>query len=90
MTLFDRLMRVMPMIMTGFALFYYVLTVVITLWAGHKYANDLGMETLPSSEKFNLILVVFIKPLTSVLALLFGAALLWRLDKFAQVKGSAE
>jgi hypothetical protein len=79
-TSFNLLMHVMPRLMAAFAVIFYISSVAVSVAAQQEIAR-LGMETVPFSAKFSAFVIVFIQPLTSVVAFLFGAGLLWRLDQ---------
>lgn len=86
MTGFSLLMHAMPRIMAAFAVVYYISSVAVSVAAQQEIAR-IGLETIPFSAKFSAFVIVFIQPLTSVVAFLFGAGLLWRLDQMIASNG---
>jgi len=79
MTLFDRIMRATPKIMTGVAVLFYLGSVITALAAGQEIFL-LGRGDLPAVLKARTFVLVFVQPMVPALLLLFGAALLWRID----------
>jgi len=79
MTLFDRLMRATPRIMTGVAVLFYLGSVITAIAAGQEVFL-LGRGDLAAVVKARAFVLVFVQPMVPALLLLFGAALLWRVD----------
>jgi hypothetical protein len=83
-------MKKMPLILAWTALIYYVGTVVTAIAAGQEFSMLAG-EEIPWLLKARALLLVFFQPFVSAGVLLFGAAVLWRFDRwFASRVGAVE
>ena len=80
MRFFQATMRRMPEILTAFAVIFYVTTVFIAIVSGNEFSDAMGMP-IPAEIKLKAFLIVFVQPIVPAVVTLFGAALLWRVDK---------
>ncbi|MEI9850081.1 MAG: hypothetical protein WDN24_03485 [Sphingomonas sp.] len=77
---FTAIMRVLPQIMTAFAASFYLATVLVSIAVGNEFSDSFS-QAVPPEYRLKSFLIVFVQPLTSVMIILFGAGLLWRLDR---------
>ncbi|MCW3847832.1 hypothetical protein OF829_11330 [Sphingomonas sp. LB-2] len=86
---FDIVMRRMPQIMTVLAVVYYVATVTVSLTMGDELNRNFG-DAVPPEFRLRAFMIIFVQPLVSATILLFGAALLWRIDRWIANQGAAK
>jgi hypothetical protein len=77
---FDQLMREAPRILTVAAFLIYIGTVITTV-AASKDIGAVMREGMTAAFKARIFVLTFIQPMVVPLFLLFGAALLNRLDR---------